>query len=83
MLTMKTLRWLLVAVGLALATPALAYECPSLMRKIDAAVKTATLPPAQMDEVKKLRVEGERLHKEGGHNASIDTLRKAMQILKI
>ena len=41
------------------------------------------LTPAQMDEVKKYRAEGEALHKQGKHQESVDTLAKAMTILKI
>lgn len=38
-------------------------------------------PP--LSEVKRLRAEGETLHKEGQHQESIDTLAKAMRILNI
>jgi hypothetical protein len=36
-----------------------------------------------MDEVKKYRADGEKLHKEGKHQESIDTLAKAEKILAI
>ena len=54
------------------------------MRKIDAALeKNPKLSEAQAAEVKKLRAEGEVLHKEGKHKESIETLGKAMGILSI
>lgn len=63
---------------------ALAFHCPADMKKIDAALsKNPKLDAAQMTEVKKLRAEGETLHKAGNHQQSVDTLAKAMKILKI
>jgi hypothetical protein len=54
------------------------------MKKIDAALAAKPqLSQAQLDEVKKLRAEGEALHKAGKHQESVDTLEKAMKILKI
>jgi len=54
------------------------------MRKIDAALaKNPRLSAAQSSEVKKLRAEGEQLHKAGKHQESVDTLARAMKILKI
>jgi hypothetical protein len=37
----------------------------------------------QMAEVKKLRAEGEQLHKDGKHSESMATLGKAKKVLKI
>jgi hypothetical protein len=54
------------------------------MAKIDAALaQQPSISKAQMTEVKKLRAEGEALHKAGKHQESIDTLAKAMKILSI
>jgi hypothetical protein len=36
-----------------------------------------------MSEVRKYRAEGEAQHKAGNHQASVDTLAKAMKILNI
>lgn len=71
--------------GLALASAsAFAFHCPMDMKKIDAAMaKNPMLPAEQMAEVKKLRAEGETLHKAGKHQESVDTLAKAMKMLKI
>ncbi len=69
---------------LAFSAGALAFHCPADMKKIDAALaKNPQLTKAQMDEVKKLRAQGEQLHKAGKHQDSVDTLAKAMKILKI
>ena len=63
---------------------AFAMHCPADMAKIDAALaKNPQLSAAEMAEVKKLRAEGEALHKAGKHQDSVDTLAKAMKILKI
>ncbi len=66
------------------AGAALAFHCPKDMKAIDDALaKNPKLSEAQMSEVKKLRAEGETLHKAGKHQESVDTLAKAMKILDI
>lgn len=70
--------------SLIISTSAMAFHCPADMKKIDAALATnPQLTSAQMSEVKKLRVDGETLHKAGKHQESVDTLAKAMKILAI
>lgn len=73
------------AVCLAAASAvAFAFHCPADMKKIDAAMaKSPKLSGEQMAEVKKLRAEGESLHKAGKHQESVDTLAKAMKMLSI
>lgn len=67
-----------------LAAPALAFHCPRDMKAIDAALeKNPQLSMSQMDAVKKLRAEGERLHNAGDHQKSVDTLARAMKMLGI
>jgi len=73
---------LFVALAFA-ATSAFAMHCPKDMKAIDAALPNAKISPEQMAEVKKLRAEGEALHKAGKHQESVDTLGKAMNILGI
>lgn len=71
------------ALALASAT-ALAFHCPADMKKIDAALaKNPKLSAQQMSDVKKYRADGEKLHKAGKHQDSVDTLAKAMKILGI
>ena len=75
-------RILLVAL-LAAPCLALAGNCPNEWKAIDAALPKAKLDGQQLAEVKKLRAEGEKLHKEGKHADSMATLGKAKKILKI
>jgi hypothetical protein len=70
--------------ALALASSAaLANSCPKHMKAIDAALPGAKLSSAQMSEVKKLRADGESLHKAGKHAESEAALKKAEGILGI
>ncbi len=74
---------LLIALALA-STAALAFHCPADMKKIDEALaKNPPLSAAQLAEVKKYRADGEALHNAGKHQESVDTLARAMAILKI
>jgi len=78
------IRNIVVAMSLALASSvALANSCPKEMKAIDAALPNAKLSEAQMTEVKKLRADGETLHKAGKHTESMDALGKAKKLLKI
>ena len=73
-----------LAALLAFSTSAFAFHCPADMRKIDEAMaKNPKLTAEQAAEVKKARADGEALHKAGKHQASIDTLGRAMKILNI
>ena len=81
---MRIKQFLLAAVMALLTASALAFHCPQDMKKIDDALAAnPKLTASQSAEVKKLRAEGEALHKAGKHQESIDTLAKAMAILKI
>lgn len=60
---------------------AVAGSCPKLMKQIDEALPSAKVTPAQMEEVKKLRAEGEAHHKAGKHAESEAALNKARGIL--
>lgn len=75
---------ILVAAVLALTSAtALAHRCPREMKAIDAALPKAKLSEAQLGEVKKLRAEGETLHKAGKHTESTEALDKAKKMLGI
>lgn len=70
------------AVIAGLSTTAFASSCPLKMKEIDAALaKNPQLSEMKMNEVKKLRAEGEAQHKAGDHAASVATLKKAKEIL--
>jgi len=78
------IRSALFAATLLFAGSAFAFHCPADMKKIDDALaKNPKLTTAQMDEVKKYRADGEKLHKDGKHQESVDTLAKAEKILGI
>jgi hypothetical protein len=78
------IRTLVAAVSLALVSGvAIAHNCPNEMKAIDAALPKAKLADAQAAQVKKLRAEGEKLHKEGKHTESMKALGEAKGILKI
>ena len=79
-----SIRTLIAAALFAVSGTALAMHCPADMKKIDEALaKSPKLTDAQMSEVKKLRADGEALHKAGKHQESVDTLGKAMKILNV
>ena len=71
-----------IILGFAAST-AFAHNCPNEWKAIDAALPKAKLDDKQMAEVKKLRAEGEKLHKDGKHSESMAALGKAKKILKI
>ena len=75
---------IIVAASLILASSvALAHRCPSEMKKIDAALPSAKLSDKDAAEVKKLRADGEALHKAGKHDESEKSLDQAKKILGI
>jgi hypothetical protein len=65
------------------ASAALAHNCPNEWQAIDAALPKAKLDAKQAAEVKKLRAEGEQLHKAGKHSESMAALGKAKKMLGI
>ncbi len=78
------LRSCLAALALLGSSAAFAFHCPADMKKIDEALaRNPALSAQQLAEVKRLRAEGEASHKAGQHQASVDTLAKAMKILQI
>lgn len=78
------LRSLIAAVMFAMAGSAFAMHCPMDMKKIDEAMaKQPDISADKLAEVKKMRAEGEKLHKAGKHQESVDILAKAMAILGI
>ena len=76
-------RFALTAALIAFASAAAAHNCPNEWKAIDAALPKAKLDEKQMVDVKKLRAEGEQLHKAGKHSESMAALGKAKKILRI
>ena len=78
------LRHLILALALALVFPgaASASECPALMKKIDQILATnPKMDPEVLAEAKKAREEGEKYHKEGKHDKSVEELKQALFLL--
>lgn len=76
----RTLTFLTAAL---LSTSLWAMHCPSDMAKIDSMLQIN--PPsdaAVLAQVKKLRSEGEELHKAGNHSQSFKVLGNARQMLE-
>lgn len=68
--------------SLLFSTALLAMHCPADMAKIDEILKND--PPRDqtvLAEVRKLRAEGESLHKAGKHDESVKVLNEALQLL--
>lgn len=82
---MKKLNKGLAAIVLALFSfPVLAFHCPVDMKKIDAALENNTsLSAENMSRVNTLRASGEKMHKSGSHQESVDDLADAMKLLGI
>lgn len=74
-------KWLITVALASAAGFALAHNCPNEMKAIDAALPKAKLDAAKSAEVKKLRADGEQLHKAGKHGESMAALAKAKGIL--
>ena len=66
-----------------LSAPAFASQCPTHVKKIDAAMAGANLGQEQKAEVMRLRDEGQRLHGEGKHEESMETLARAEKMLGV
>lgn len=80
---------LLLIVALMLAPAAWAHNCPNLMSEIDEILEAKpdldeeTIVDEEMRKsVKELRAEGEALHEAGKHTESVETLEKALELLK-
>jgi outer membrane murein-binding lipoprotein Lpp len=77
------MRFAMLIAAAVFSSSLLAGNCPVEMRAIDAALPKAKLNEKQAAEVKKLRADGEKLHKEGKHAESMAALGKAKGILGI
>ena len=67
-----------------LAMPVYAFQCPVDVNQINAALQAGTsLGADQLAKVKKLRDDGEQLHKASKHAEAVVTLTKAKKLLDI
>ena len=72
---------IIAATVAALSTSAFAGSCPSLVGKIDEALKTAQLSDEDKSKVMELRDKGEEQHSSGNHAESVTTLNEALKTL--
>ena len=72
-----------VALSFMLVGPAYAFQCPSDVSKIDAALPNAELSEEERAMVIELRNQGEAQHNAGQHQEAVDTLAQAKEILGI
>ena len=72
---------LAAALTLGLAGPAFANQCPTLMAKIDEAMKTATVDDATKAQIMDLYNKGKAEHEAGQHDASVSDLNAALKLL--
>lgn len=77
---MKKLSTLFVSllVLAALGAPVMAKTCPKLVHQIDEKMASMQMPADKAAEIKKMRDEGEQLHKAGKHAESEKILREAL-----
>jgi len=72
---------LAAALTLSLAGTALANQCPTLMNKIDEAMKTASVDDATKTKIMDLYNKGKAEHEAGDHAASEKDLGEALKLL--
>lgn len=76
---MKTVLAILL---LSASSFAIAHNCPNEMKAIDARLNSAKgISAEDMSQVKSLRADGEKFHKEGKHDESMQALQQAKRIL--
>lgn len=75
---------LVTASALLFCSAAFAHNCPNEMKAIDAKLGASpSMSMAEMDKVKSLRAQGEKMHKEGKHDESMKALGEAKKMLGI
>jgi hypothetical protein len=75
---------LILALGLLLAAPAWAHNCPNEMKAIDARLAAKPkLSKGDADKATRLRASGEAHHKAGKHVESMKDLGEAKKLLGI
>ena len=79
---MKKITTVLALTALFGSASAFAFQCPSDVKKIDAAMaKNMSMSAGMMADVKKLRDSGAAHHKAGEHQQAVDELAKAMKMM--
>lgn len=70
-----------LAMTVGLASPAFANQCPTLLIKIDEALKVTTVDEATKTQVMELYTKGKTEHEAGEHDASVTDLNAALKLL--
>lgn len=71
-----------VLLSLALAGPALAGQCPSLVSEIDSQLAAAKMDDGTREQIQAMRDKGEMLHRQGSHGESVKVLNEALEKLE-
>ncbi len=80
---MRTFLLAFVLVGLV-AGPALAFQCPLLIKQINDAVDNRLAgADAAGSKARKLAAEAEALHKEGKHAEAVEKAEEAAQVIRL
>lgn len=72
--------------GIALAliaSPALAFRCPTLIKQADDAMAAMRADDTKLKEAKKLTAEAQRLHDGGRHAESVKKAEEALALLGV
>ena len=78
------MKFIIAALAMAMSSLAFAHNCPNEMKAIDAKLASnPKLSVADMSQVKVLRADGEKFHKEGKHDDSMKALGSAKKLLGI
>lgn len=64
-----------------LAAPAMAGQCPALIKKIDDAAAASTADDATKAKIKELRDKAQADHDAGNHDASVASANEALKLL--
>jgi hypothetical protein len=72
---------LAAVMAFGISTPVFAGSCPSIMAKIDEAMKTATVDEATKTKIMELYKKGKEEHEGGMHAESVASLNEAAKLL--
>jgi hypothetical protein len=72
-----------VAILVGLTMPALASECPDLIKKAEEGLNMSTLDEAGKNKVSEHIAEAKSQHEAGQHQQAMATLKDAMSLLKM
>mgnify|MGYP005858293959 CR=1 FL=1 len=72
---------LTLALALMFAGSVYAHQCPALIAQIDQTLESQDVPADVKEQVMSLRDQGETYHDEGDHDASVEKLEEAIEML--